>query len=150
MSFEPNPPPALEIRSIWEDDGIFEVSVRARNGTFCGECRCYTTREEMQRLAATIGGFPKTVADEVRFSTYASDRFAHFGLHFCCTDGSGHTVVRVTIADVVHYSNARPVNNLAEFDLPAEPAAIDAFARELAELSTAGVRAVTAVLNGKA
>ncbi len=150
MSFEPNPPPALEIRSIWEDDGIFEISVRARNGAFCGECRCYTTREEMKKLAAAITGFPRTVADEVRFSTCSSDSFAHFGVHIFCTDGSGHTVARVKIADVVHYSNARPVNNLAEFDLPAEPAAIDAFVRELAELSTAGVRAVTAVLNGKA
>ncbi len=104
----------------------------------------------MKRLAEAIAGFPKSAADEVRFSTYSSDRFSYFSLHFFCIDGSGHSVVRVKIADVSTYANVRPVTNVAEFDLRVEAAAIDVFSPALSNVSMAGVGAVTAVLNGRA
>ncbi len=103
----------------------------------------------MGKLSQAIGGFPKSTADEVHFSTYFSDSLSYFSVHFLCTDGSGHVVVRVKVADTVIYSNARPDNNLVEFDLPVEPAAIDTFSSELAQLAGANIGDVTAVLNGE-
>ncbi|MDD5332293.1 MAG: hypothetical protein PHS32_00990, partial [Rhodoferax sp.] len=136
------------ISSVWEDDGLFEIAICAANGKFCGEARCYTTRQEMTKLSLAIGGFPKSTADEVHFSTYSSDRLSYFSVHFFCVDGSGHVLVRVKVADIVACHNARSDNNLAEFDLAVEPAAIDTFSSELARLAGANIGDVTAVLKG--
>ncbi len=149
MFFETTMHPAISISSVWEDEDIFEIAIRASNGKFCGEARCYTTRDEIGKLSEAIDHFPKSTTDEVHFSTYSSDNFSYFTFHFICIDGSGHIVVRVKIADIVTYSNARPNNNIAEFDLSVDPAAIDTFSSELSKLSKSNIGNVTAVLNGK-
>jgi len=149
MFFETTMHPAITVSAVWEDDDLFEISIRASNRKFCGEARCYTTRDEIRKLSEAIDRFPQSTADEVRFSTYSSDNFSYFTFHFLCIDGLGHVVVRVKIADIVMYSNARPDNNIAEFDLAVEPAAIDTFSSELSKLSKANIGDVTAVLNGK-
>lgn len=141
--------PAITITSVWEDDDLFEVAIRACNNKFCGEACCYTTRDDIRKLSEAIDRFPKSTADEVRFSTHSSDNFSHFSFHFLCTDGLGHVVVRVKVADIVIYSNALPDNNIAEFDLVVEPAAIDTFSSELSKLSKAKIGDAMAVLNGK-
>ena len=141
--------PAIEIISVWEDETLFEVSIRANNRKFCGEARCYTTRGEIKSLCNRIGGFPKSAADEVHFSTQYGNSSSYFNLSFVCTDSSAHVVARVKIAEIVAYSNTRPVNDLAEFEIAVEPAAIDTFSRELENLSSANIGVVTAKLNGK-
>lgn len=141
--------PAITLSSVWEDADLFEIAIRASNNKFCGEASCYTTRDEIRKLSEAIDRFPKSTADEIHFSTHSSDDMSYFSFHFRCTDGSGHVVVRVKVADIVIYSNARPDNNIAEFDLVVEPAAIDTFSSELSNLSKARIGDAMAVLNGK-
>ena len=149
MFLESTMHPAIKLSSVWEDEDLFEVAIHASNNKFCGEARCYTTRDEIEKLSQAIDRFPKSTTDEVQFSTYSSDDFSYFSFHLLTMDGSGHVVVRVKVADIVTYSNARPDNNVVEFDLMVEPAAIDTFSGELSKLSKAKIGAVMAVLNGK-
>ena len=142
--------PALEISYAWEGDELFVILIRANNRKFCGEARCYTSREEIGRLSQEISRFPKSRADEVLFSTQAGEGVSYFMLHFICTDACGHVVVRIKIADIVHYVNARASNNVAELELAVDPCSIDTFAIELSKLSSASgkVGIVTATSNG--
>ncbi len=136
----------IEISSVWEDESLFEVRITASNGKFTGEARCYTIRDEIQKLASAIKGFPKSLSDQVEFSTYSSNDFSYFTMKFACTDGLGHISVRIKVADIITYSNAPQVNNYSEFDIAVEPAAIDSFSTALSELSKARLGEVTAVM----
>lgn len=138
----------IKICSVWEDESLFEIRITATNGRFAGETCCYTLREEIRKLAQEIKGFPKSVTDQVYFSTYSTDHFSYFAIKFTCVDSSGHTSVRIKIAEIVTYSNASQVNNIAEFDIAVEPAAIDDFSNSLSELSKTPLGKVKAVLTG--
>ena len=141
--------PTIKISSVWEDEDLFEISIYASNSKFCGEARCYTTREEIRKLSEVIECFPRSPTSDIHFSTYSSDNFSYFSLHFLCIDGSGHIIVRVKVADILVSYNAYPVKNFAEFDIAVEPASIDIFSRGLSILSSAVIGDVTAVLDGK-
>ncbi len=101
----------------------------------------------MRQLAASVDRFPASVDAQVSFSSGPSADFSYFSLHFSCIDGAGHVVLRVKIAEIIRWSNGRPTNNVVEFDVPVEPAAIDRFASALATISDAPIGTVTAELN---
>lgn len=149
MSLDPIDKPGVYLSSVWEDDDLFELEIRASNGRFTGRARCYTTREKIAKLAICIERFPKSASDAFLFSTSSGDKFAYFGLDFRCVDGRGSVVVRVKVADIVHFSNARGTNDVVEFDLGVEPASIDNFANELAALAQAKIGEKAAILHAK-
>ena len=140
----------LEIMSIWEDhDGLFEVRVKASNGLFSGTADCYTNRETIGELSEAIEGFPKSIDQEVRFTTGERDDLSFFSLFFKCKDGSGHVILRVKVAHIESYTNALDQKYISEFDILLEASAIDAFARSLNALSKSNLGAVKAILRGK-
>ena len=57
----------LEIQSIWEDAGLFEIRVKGTDGKFAGEIECYTNRDAIEKLANQLIIFPKTIEDVVDF-----------------------------------------------------------------------------------
>lgn len=139
----------IEITSIWEDESLFEVKVFATNGFFSGTAYCYTTREEMEKLGKLLTGYPKTLTDEISFSTGPHDNFSFFSLALKCIDKSGHIKARVTVAHIVTYGNAPQEKYLSEFDLEIEPAGIDAFSTSLQELAKADLGEIKAILKGR-
>jgi hypothetical protein len=140
--------PFIELASVWEDDSLFEVSVRASNGTFSAAARCYTTREEMEAFSSLISGFPKSADDSVAFTTYGNDNFSYFSTDFITTDKLGHAVVRVHIAQIESPSNARKLNNHAEFEFKVEPYAVSQFSASLRSLAKEPLGTTKAQLNG--
>ena len=141
--------PAIEIESVWEDESLFEVRIKANNGKFAAEACCYTLREEISQLADSIKDFPKSLQDKVEFSTYGSDNSSYFSLNFNVIDGSGHIVIRVKIAEIHSWSNKPKESNVAEFDMPIESVGINQFSSTLNKLSKAGIGEIKAVMNGK-
>ena len=125
------------------------MEIYASSGRFAGISRCYTTREQIAELARTVDRFPKSTSDVSRFSTEAGDKFSYFALHFQCINGRGGVIVRVKVAERVHFSNAPGIDNVVEFDLDVEPASIDNFSSQLAVLAQAGIGEGRAVLHGK-
>ncbi|MDP3794782.1 MAG: hypothetical protein Q8R13_02525 [bacterium] len=149
MSFDPIDRPGIYLTPVWEDEDLFEVEVCATDGRFAGIARCYTTREQIAELARTVDRFPKSTSDLLRFSTDTGGKFSSFDLHFRCIDGRGGVVVRVKVAERVHYSNAPGIDNVVEFDLGVEPASIDNFSSQLAAMAQAKIGEKRAVLHGK-
>lgn len=139
----------LEIISIWEDEDLFEVKVIASNGSFSGISDCYTNREEIAKLSEDIDGFPKSIDQEVCFTTGEREDLSYFSLFFKCRDGAGHVVLRVKVAHIVSYTNTAQVKDISEFDIQLEASAIDAFARSLNALSKSKLGSVNAILLGK-
>lgn len=140
----------LTLESIWEDSDLFEVKVKASNGTFSGQVTCYTNREMISDLASSLEGFPLNVGQKITFTTGESSKSSFFSLHFNCIDGSGHTVVRVKIAHILTMTNRAQQKYVAEFDLNIEPSAIDTFSRSLSSLAKAQIGQIKAVLDGTA
>lgn len=141
--------PGVYFSSVWEDEDLFELEIRASNGRFTGRARCYTTRGQIAELASCIDRFPKSSSDAFGFSTHSGDFYSYFSLDFRCVDGRGGVVVRVKVADIVHFSNAPGTNDVVEFDLGVEPASIDNFVNELAALAQAKIGEKPAILHAK-
>ena len=139
----------LSIESIWEDEDLFEVRVKASNGLFSGSADCYTNRDEIAKLAESIQGFPKRIGQEVLFSTGGRDDISFFSLSFKCIDGSGHVIARIKVAHIDSYINAPQENYIAEFDIKVEASAIDVFVNSLKSLSKENIGQISATLQGK-
>ncbi|RNL64667.1 hypothetical protein [Zhongshania marina] len=139
----------LKIKSIWEDDSLFEVRVTASNGRFSGQADCYTNREHIGSLASLIEGFPTKVGQEVEFTTGESDDLSYFTLALKCIDGSGHITARVKVAHIVTYTNTPQEKDFAEFEFGIEASAIDTFVRNIKRLAKAKIGEINAKLNGK-
>lgn len=139
----------LNIKSIWEDDDLFEIRVTSSNSRFSGQADCYTNREHIGSLASIIDGFPATMGQEVTFTTGERDDLSYFTISLKCTDRSGHVNARVKIAHIVTYSNAIQEKDIAEFQFGVEASAIDMFVSNIKRLATAQIGEVNATLNGK-
>jgi len=140
--------PIIEITSIWEDEHLFEVQFFASNGKFSGVVDCYTLRSEIEEFAKLITGFPKSLNDEVEFTTGPNDTMSYFSVVFRCIDNKGHVNVRVKVNHIVTYSNLPKENYFSEFDISVDPASIDRFTASLHELSKCELGTVKAVLLG--
>jgi len=138
----------LEIKSIWEDDDLFEVEVFASNGRFSGTANCYTLRSEIKLFGEMVDGFPKSLKDKVAFSSSDSNTLSYFSVQLRCIDRSGHVNARIKIAHIIHYSNGKQENDVAEFDMSIEPASVDRFSRSLKKLSECEIGAMSATLIG--
>jgi len=125
--------PHLTIELVWEDTDLEELSISADNGRYSGTAKVYFAQGDVQLLANSIRGFPKTNSHREVFSggREDDDDLSFAKLVFHCVDGAGHAVVDVTLAEsLVHH--ARPsTRNRAELELRFEPLALDEFCREL-------------------
>jgi hypothetical protein len=138
--------PYLTVELVWEDTDLEELCISANNGQFSGEAKVYFAQGDVQLLADSIRGFPKTTSQRETFSggNEADPPFAQ--LVFRCADGSGHATVHVALAEIV-YHNGRPfTDNRVELELPFEPNALDDFCRELDLVARRATR--RAVLRG--
>ncbi len=140
---------SIAIKSIWEDSDLFEIKIKAFNGMFSGQADCYTTREEMEKLAKDLQGFPKSINDEYEFSTGPNENFSTFSLKFACINKSGHIVVEIRISEKIIYSNIPNVDNFAKFRMPIEAAGIDVFSGQIEYLSKSEIGKVVAELSIK-
>ncbi len=140
--------PAISIESIWEDESLLEVRIIASNGLFSATSDCYTNRDEIEKLATLIEGFPKKIGQEVQYTTGENDSISYFTLNLKCKDGSGHIIARVKIAHIVSYTNSEQENYVSEFDLRVEASGIDNFVSSLKKLSKAKLGEVEAKLYG--
>ena len=137
----------LEIQSIWEDDGLFEIRVKGTDGKFAGEIECYTNRDAIEKLANQLITFPKTIEDVVDFSTGEKDNLSYFSIIGSCFNRAGNTKLRIKIAHNEKFSNAPSENYLAIFEIKADPQAINDFGRELLKVANYQIGKYQASLN---
>lgn len=138
----------LNLKSVWEDEDIFEVRVMSSNQKFSGEADCYTTRNDMKSLASLLTGFPKNISDQVSFTTVEGDDLSYFGVTFKCVNGLGHIKARVKIVHIFERSFDERIKEVSEFEFGVEASAIDLFAKSVFKLANEKVGDVNAQLIG--
>lgn len=130
----PSTEPGLELRVIWVDEALIELSVRASNGRFAARVELYVDAGRLAAFARALRGFPASSRDrrELELGTF-DPGWAGGGvrLGLRCTDALGHAAMSVELrADPQYHGGAEN----AAFDVRVEPAAIDAFVAQLERL----------------
>ena len=123
--------PHLTIELVWEDSDLEELSISASNGQFSGTAKVYFALGDVQLLADSIRGFPKTTSQQETFVGGNESKYPFAKLVFRCRDGTGHPVVDVKLAESLFHHGRPSRKNSVELDLPFEPLALDKFCREL-------------------
>src|SRR5258708_14049127 len=97
--------PHLTIELVWEDTDLEELSISADNGRYSGTAKVYFAQGDVQLLANSIRGFPKTNSHPHVFSAAREDdddlSFAQLALH--CAARPGHAFFDVTLAESLGY-----------------------------------------------
>ncbi|GLS83748.1 hypothetical protein [Paraferrimonas haliotis] len=136
----------IEISSIWEDECLFEIRINGTNGTFAGQADCYTSRNEIEKLGKILEKFPSSVTDTLEFASRAKPDLSYFSMSGFCTDSCGHTLLAITIAHIVSFTNVRDENYKVNFDLKVEPQSINHFGRQLQRIAEEPIGTTEAVL----
>jgi hypothetical protein len=125
--------PGITMAIVWHDNDLLEVEVIATNGRFAGGVRCYASLEIGADFADALRGFPASSVDRRFFEIGTfDDGFAGGGARFDfrCADAAGHAIVVIRL----RAAPERGTGANAEFSLPLEAAAVDAFVGELGRL----------------
>ena len=123
--------PNLTIELVWEDTDLEELSIAANNGQYSGTAKVYFAQGDVQALANSIRGFPKTISHQETFAGGNETDYPFAKLVFRCADGSGHPSVHVALAETLYHQGRRLADNRVELELSFEPTALDDFCREL-------------------
>ena len=126
----------LELAYIYHDPDFVELSVSVWNGRFGGQTGLYLDPKELGKAARDIAGFPSGPLDsrELAFGVF-DPRFAGGGvrLSFSCRDMAAHPELRVMLTAE---QTAPQLPETVSLTAPFEPAALDEFVHQLAELTT--------------
>lgn len=123
--------PNLTIELVWEDTDLEELSISADNGQFSGTAKVYFAQGDVQLLANSIRGFPKSTSQQEIFAGGNETEYPFAQLIFRCADGTGHPVVDIVLAESLFHNGRQSRNNRVELDLQFEPLALDEFCRQL-------------------
>jgi hypothetical protein len=138
--------PQLSIELIWEDLHMEKLRISANNGSYCGVSEVYFSKGQAAELLKSIRAFPTTTAHIVSLDSGSEESGAMARLVFSCIDGSGHSVVSVTLAQPIDESARPGVKNRVELELAFEPASLDEFCQQLKAIATRA--STTAILRG--
>ena len=113
-----------------EDTDLEELSISANNGQFSGTAKAYFAHGDVQLLANSIRGFPKTTSQQETFAGGNETDYPFAKLVFRCADG-GHPSVHVALAETVYHQGRQLTDNRVELELAFETIALDDFCSEL-------------------
>ncbi|HWY98963.1 MAG TPA: hypothetical protein VNY36_07760 [Bacteroidia bacterium] len=125
----------IELKAVWKDDHMFELSITATNGYFLGTTQVYNTTEALSRFAESLFRFPKDKDEHpIVYEAGIKNGYAYFSMKFYCIDPAGHIGVQLNMEsnDLKQISKAKDTVTL---EILVEPNAIDNFQRELMHLA---------------
>jgi hypothetical protein len=122
----------IEIKVIWFDQDVIEVSFRCSNGYFVGQAEIYLGYDDLPKMADSLSRFPTSPTDvrDLEIGTFDPNG-AQGGarMHFYCRDSSGHAVLELKLRGGACMAIGE-VESVA-LRIPVEAAAIDSFILEL-------------------
>jgi hypothetical protein len=86
----------IEIKVIWLDPDLLEVSFSCSNGYFSGQAEIYLTDDKLSEMAESLSGFPSQPKDSRDFEIGTfNPNHADGGvrMHLRCADSVGHAFV---------------------------------------------------------
>ncbi|WP_031529525.1 hypothetical protein [Dyadobacter crusticola] len=125
----------LELKVIWKDDDMIELSVKASNGRYFGTTQLYVTAESLMELATSLDNFSAGY-QPLLYEAGTNGGCAFWGMYLYLLKPSGLIGVEVNLEE---NSNDRDSNqekkNKVKLEIQVYTAAIDRFRDELIELA---------------
>ncbi len=124
---------------IWFDfdQNLIEIVFTCSNGSFCGACEIYVSRDELSELAHALRGFPSSGSDShsVELGTF-DPKYADGGvkIHFYCSDSRGHSIAEIKVRG----DGCKALGEVESVALriPFEPACLDSFLEQIVAAGT--------------
>lgn len=124
----------LELKVIWRDENMFEVSVTASNKRYFGITDLYNTSNSLKTFAQSLESYPND-NNILFYEVGEKDGYAYFSMRFYRIDNAGHIGVQIHLEDNVATEYREEEKNKITLELLVEPNAIDNFQRELLTLA---------------
>jgi len=139
--------PFLELKVIWKDDDMIELSIKAANGRYFGTTEVYDTSQSLEDFAKSLIGYPSQ-GKELFYEAGQKNGYSYFGVKVYLINKSGHVGVEVSLEENTNHRNSRQAEkDKVKLEIIVEPSAIDNFQRELLQL--ARTEEGTATLHGR-
>jgi hypothetical protein len=126
--------PGFQFQVIHKDVHLLEVRISAWNGSFGGAADVYVGLDELKETAVKLQKFPLDPSDvrELTFGDFGpKSGGGAVSMRFYCADGAGHTCVDTMVESDYDSSGKSQSVSMA---VMIEPAALDSFVKELAQL----------------
>ncbi|MFN5308813.1 MAG: hypothetical protein ACK5C0_05105 [Candidatus Kapaibacterium sp.] len=124
----------LELKSIWNDEHIFELKVIVSNNIFSGETEVYDQYERISEFAKKLVDYPKD--NKILFyEAGKKDSYSYFSMKYYPIDKSGHIGVEINIESNVPTFYRPEEKYKLKLEIVVEPSAIDTFQKELLHLA---------------
>ncbi len=136
----------LELKVIWKDNDMIELSIIASNKEFFGKTKVYDQAENLAEFAAELEGFPHN-QKELFYDSGTKDSYAYFSMRYYPVDYFGYIGVEVNIESNVPTEYRQEEKNKLKLEIIVEPNAIDNFQKEL--LTMAKKEEGSAILYGQ-
>jgi hypothetical protein len=124
----------LELKVIWKDDDMFELSVIASSIDFYGMTEVYDQSESLSKFASTLKGFPKD-NNTLFYEAGEKNSYAYFSMKYYSIDNGGHIGVEISLESNVPTQYRQEEKNKVKLEIIVETIAIDNFQRELFHLA---------------
>ncbi|WP_342331655.1 hypothetical protein [Pedobacter sp. FW305-3-2-15-E-R2A2] len=126
--------PFIEVKVIWKDDDMFEMSVSAFNGGFYGRTEVYEQSKPLSAFARSLIAYPK--GREVLFyEAGEKDSISYFSMKYYPVGVNGIVGVEVHLESNVCTQYREEEKDKLKLEIIVEPAAIDRFQKELLQLA---------------
>lgn len=123
----------LELKVIWKDDHMIELSVKATNERYMGTTEVYTTSESLQDFSRLLLGYPAN-GQVVAYEAGEKEGYSFFALKVYLIDSAGRVGIEVRLEERNAIRKAE--KDKVKLEIIAELSAIDRFQKELIKLAT--------------
>jgi hypothetical protein len=124
----------LELKVIWKDDDMFELSVTASNIDFFGKTEVYSQSQSLSKFTKTLNGFPND-NKTLFYEAGQKDSYAYFSMKYYSIGTGGHIGVEIHLESNEVTEFREEEKNKVKLEIIVEPSAIDNFQRELFHLA---------------
>ncbi|MCP9761466.1 hypothetical protein [Lacihabitans soyangensis] len=136
----------LELKVIWKDDDVLELSVKVSNGRYSGITEVYDTPETLFNFARRLEGYP-SVNQELFYEAGKKDSYSFFSMRFYKIDSAGQIGVEIMLEENVSTEYRPEEKDKLKVEIIIVPSAIDDFQKELVNM--AKNREGVSILNGQ-
>ena len=136
----------VELKVIWKDDEMFELSVLASSIDFLGRTEVYDQSESLSEFAKTLVDFPYD-QNTLFYECGQKDSYAYFSMKYYPIGKSGLVGVEIIIESNVSTDYRPEEKSKLKLEIIVEPSAIDSFQKAL--YTMAKNENGTAILNGR-
>lgn len=124
----------LELKVIWKDDHMFELSVTASSIDFFGRTEVYDQTKSLFKFVSTLKGFPNN-NNSLFYEAGEKDGYAYFSMKYYSINKSGQIGIEINLESNVSTLYRQEEKNKVKLEIIVEPSAIDNFQKELFHLA---------------